>query len=46
MDSPVLYALLSDALVRAKEEEQALAILSEGLAAFADDAGLRRKSVV
>ena len=41
--SPVLYALLSDALVRAKEEEQALAILSEGLAAFPDDAGLRRR---
>ncbi len=41
--SPVLYALLSDALVRAKEQEQALAILSEGLAAFPDDAGLRRR---
>jgi predicted Zn-dependent protease len=41
--SPVLYALLSDALVRAKEGEQALAILSEGLAAFPDDAGLRRR---
>ena len=41
--SPVLYALLSDALVRAKEQEQAVAILSEGLAAFPDDAGLRRR---
>ena len=39
----MLYALLSDALVRAKEEEQALAILSEGLAAFPEDAGLRRR---
>ena len=41
--SPVLYALLSDALVRTKEQEQAVAILSEGLAAFPDDAGLRRR---
>ena len=41
--SPVLYALLSDALVRAKEQEQALAILNEGLAAFPDDKGLRRR---
>jgi VWFA-related protein len=43
VDSPVLYALLGDALVRAKEGEQALAILSEGLAVFPDDAGLRRR---
>jgi tetratricopeptide (TPR) repeat protein len=41
--TPVLYALLSDALVRAKEQEQALSILSEGLTAFPDDAGLRRR---
>ena len=41
--SPVLYALLGDALVRAKEQEQAVAILSEGLAAFPDDVGLRRR---
>ena len=41
--SPVLYALLSDALVRAKEQDQALAILSEGLAAFPGDEGLRRR---
>ena len=41
--SPVLYALLGDALVRAKEQEQAVAILSEGLAAFPDDAALRRR---
>jgi tetratricopeptide (TPR) repeat protein len=41
--SPVLYALLGDALVRAREQEQALSILTEGLAAFPDDAGLRRR---
>jgi VWFA-related protein len=41
--SPVLYALLSDALVREKEGEQAVSILGEGLAAFPDDAGLRRR---
>jgi VWFA-related protein len=41
--SPVLYALLSDALVRSKEQEQAVAILNEGLAAFPDDVGLRRR---
>ncbi len=41
--SPVLYALLGDALVRTKEQEQAVAILSEGLSAFPDDVGLRRR---
>jgi VWFA-related protein len=41
--TPVLYALLSDALVRSKEQEQAISILSEGLAAFPDDVGLRRR---
>ena len=43
VSSPVLYALLADALVRAKEQEQALSILSEGLAAFPADVGLRRR---
>jgi len=43
LGSPVLYALLGDALVRAKEQEQAVAILSEGLVAFPDDAALRRR---
>jgi VWFA-related protein len=41
--SPALYALLADALVRAKEEGQAVEILDEGLAAFPDDPGLRRR---
>ena len=41
--SPVLYALLGDALLRAKEERQAVEILTEGLAAFPEDAGLRRR---
>jgi tetratricopeptide (TPR) repeat protein len=41
--SPTLYALLADALLRVKEESQAVAILDEGLAAFPDDAGLRRR---
>jgi len=41
--SPVLYALLSDALVRAGEREQAVTILDEGLAAFPEDDGLRRR---
>jgi VWFA-related protein len=43
VSSPVLYALLADALVRAKEQEQALSILSEGLASFPEDVGLRRR---
>jgi VWFA-related protein len=41
--SPVVYALLGDALVRAREAEQAVAILDEGLAAFPEDPGLRRR---
>ncbi len=41
--SPVLFALLGDALLRVKEAEQAVGILSEGLAAFPGDAALRRR---
>ena len=41
--SPTLYALLADALLRVKEERQAVEILNEGLAAFPQDAGLRRR---
>jgi VWFA-related protein len=41
--SPALYALLADALLRVNEEKQAVEILAEGLAAFPDDAGLRRR---
>jgi tetratricopeptide (TPR) repeat protein len=41
--SPTLYALLADALMRVREAEQAVAILDEGLAAFPQDAGLRRQ---
>jgi hypothetical protein len=41
--SPALYALLGDALLRVKEQRQAVTILGEGLAAFPDDAGLRRR---
>ncbi len=41
--SPSLYALLGDALLRVKEERQAVSILDEGLAAFPEDAGLRRR---
>jgi VWFA-related protein len=41
--SPTLYALLGDALLRVKEERQAVTILEEGLAAFPDDPGLRRR---
>ena len=40
---PTLYALLADALLRVKEERQAVEILNEGLAAFPQDAGLRRR---
>jgi VWFA-related protein len=39
--SPALYGLLGDALLRAKEERQAVEILAEGLGAFPDDPGLR-----
>jgi VWFA-related protein len=41
--SPVLYGLLSDALLRVKEAEQAVEILSEGLTAFPGDPALRRR---
>ena len=41
--SPVLYALLADALTRVKETQQAIDILVEGLGAFPHDAGLRRR---
>jgi VWFA-related protein len=41
--SPVLYGLLSDALLRVEEAEQAVGILNEGLAAFPGDASLRRR---
>jgi Flp pilus assembly protein TadD len=41
--SPSLYALLGDALLRVKEEQQAVAILDEGTGAFPEDAGLRRR---
>jgi VWFA-related protein len=41
--SPVLFGLLGDALLRVKEAEQAVGILSEGLAAFPGDAALRRR---
>jgi tetratricopeptide (TPR) repeat protein len=41
--SPVLYGLLSDALLRVDEAEQAVGILDEGLAAFPGDASLRRR---
>jgi tetratricopeptide (TPR) repeat protein len=41
--SPVLYGLLSDALLRVEEGEQAIGILNEGLAAFPGDRALRRR---
>ena len=41
--SPVLYALLADALTRVKEPQEAIDILVEGLGAFPEDAGLRRR---
>lgn len=41
--SAVLYSLLADALTRVKEPQQAIEILGEALAAFPDDAGLRRR---
>jgi hypothetical protein len=39
--SPTLYALLGDALLRARQEKEAVEILKEGLDAFPDDAALR-----
>jgi tetratricopeptide (TPR) repeat protein len=41
--SPTLYALLADALLRAKEAGQAVTILEEGLAGFPGDPALRRR---
>jgi VWFA-related protein len=41
--TPVVYALLADALLRARETQQAIAILGEGLAAFPDDPALQRR---
>jgi hypothetical protein len=41
--SPIVYALLGDALLRVKEAPQAVEILNEGLAAFPQDAALRRR---
>jgi VWFA-related protein len=41
--SPVLVALLSDALVRAGEADQAASLLAEGLAAHPGDSTLRRR---
>ena len=41
--SPVLYGLLSDALLRIQEAEQAVEILNEGLAAFPGEPALRRR---
>jgi hypothetical protein len=41
--SPTLYAVLSDALMRVREADQAVAILDEGLAAFPEEQGLRRR---
>ena len=38
-----VYALLADALTRVKEPQQAVEILGEGLTAFPEDAGLRRR---
>ncbi len=41
--SASLYAILADALMRMREADQAVAILDEGLAAFPQDQGLRRR---
>ncbi|MFN8092386.1 MAG: hypothetical protein U0599_09240 [Vicinamibacteria bacterium] len=41
--SLVVYAVLADALTRVKEPRQAVEILGEGLTAFPEDAGLRRR---
>jgi tetratricopeptide (TPR) repeat protein len=41
--SPALYAVLSDALLRTQAAGEAVAILDEGLAAFPDDPGLKRR---
>jgi hypothetical protein len=40
-ESPTLYQVLADALMRVHEADQAVAILDEGLAAFPADQGLR-----
>ena len=41
--SPALYGVLSDALARVGESQQAVEILDEGLGAFPQDEGLRRR---
>lgn len=41
--SPVLYAVLADALLRVDEADQAVSILDEGLSSFPQDDGLRRR---
>jgi VWFA-related protein len=41
--SPSLYAVLSDALARVGESQQAVEVLDEGLGAFPQDEGLRRR---
>jgi VWFA-related protein len=42
-DTPALYSLLSDALVREHDPDGAVAVLSEGLDAFPEDPALRRR---
>ena len=41
--TPVLYAMLADALLRVRETQQAVEILNEGLATYPDDPSLRRR---
>jgi thioredoxin-like negative regulator of GroEL len=41
--NPTLHQVLADALLRVREVDQAIAILDEGLAAFPEDQGLRRR---
>ena len=41
--APALYAVLSDALVREHEVEEAVLVLNEGLASFPEDDGLVRR---
>jgi tetratricopeptide (TPR) repeat protein len=41
--SPTLYAVLGDALLRVKEADQAVSILSEGVSAFPEEESLRRR---
>jgi VWFA-related protein len=44
--SPVLYALLGDALARTGEHQQAVDILQEGAAAFPEDDRLKRRLAI